>query len=196
MNNLKVLKNILAVVIDADKQLDGGLALYRFKGLFDGLILADVIDFSSKYGELLNVALSTKRKDTAAKNIIYVRSILQSMIKDQEFEQEKLVRAQKEGDDLAIDSTCVIVTGNENKEVQLQLTNMPKKLGRPKSNNALSGAERAKKARDKKKANKLVTVNSTLSERDSILYNQMIENGFNLNSIISMAYSYSLTLDK
>ena len=190
MKDLNILKNILAVVLDADKQLENGLALYRFKGLFDDLMLAGVIDFSSQYGELLNVAISTKRRDTAAKNIIYVRSILQSTIKEQELKQEELAKIQKEADDLAIDGSCVVV----NDEL-LQLTTPVKKLGRPKSNNALSGADRAKKAREKRKANKLVTVNSTLSDRNSILYNRMIANGFDLNSIINMAYSYSLTLD-
>ncbi|MEY8215121.1 MAG: hypothetical protein RPR97_11665, partial [Colwellia sp.] len=104
-------------------------------------------------------------------------------------EQVELDKAEKKQDDLAIDSTCVTVTRNENKkEIQLQLNDIPKKIGRPKSSNALSGAERAKRARNKKKANKLVTVNSTLSESSSKLYNNLIFKGYDLERIVSMAH--------
>lgn len=196
MNNLNILKNTLGVVNNADKYLENGMPLYQVKSLFDGLVLAGTIDFDSQYGELLRVVLDTKRKDTAAKNIIYVRSILQTMIKDLEVVQAQLVEFEKKQDSLAIDSTCVIVTGNENKkEVQLQLNDIPKKIGRPKSETSLSGAERAKRARDKKKANKLVTIQSTLSMHASILYKQMIDGGYDLNSIIEIAHNQA-PLDK
>ncbi len=69
---------------------------------------------------------------------------------------------------------------------------MPKKLGRPKSASALSGAEREKRekrARDKKRKAKLVTVNSTLSQHGSELYRQMIDSGYNLNDMIANAYN-------
>lgn len=192
MNNLNILKNTLGIVNNADKYLTGGMALYQVKALFDGLVLADVIDFDSQYGELLRVVLDTKRKDVAAKNIIYVRSILQSMIKESEAEQ--LDKVQEQQDSLVIESTCVDVTRNNNSsETQLQLNDIPKKLGRPKSVNALSGAERAKKARAKKKANKLVTVNSTLSLNASHLYEQMIKEGFDLNAMIEMAHDFTST---
>ncbi|PKG85990.1 hypothetical protein CXF85_04255 [Colwellia sp. 75C3] len=59
----------------------------------------------------------------------------------------------------------------------------------------MTNAERSKKARDKKAANKLVTINTTLNKRDSELYNLMIASGFDLNKIVDMAYTYSLTLD-
>ena len=74
-------------------------------------------------------------------------------------------------------------------EVQLQLSDIPKKLGRPKSSNALSGAERAKRARDKKKRDNLVTVNVSLNLKSSVLYNQMIDSGYDLNTIIEMAHN-------
>jgi hypothetical protein len=171
------------------------MPLYKVKALFDGLVLADVIDFGSKYGEFISIVLNTKRKDVATKHIIYVRSILETMIKNQELENAQLVESQKEQDSLAIESTCVIVTSNgKSNEVQLQLTNMPKKIGRPKSENALSGAERSKRARDKKKANKLVTVNSTLSKSDSERYNRMISDGYSLSWIIDKAYAYSVSM--
>jgi hypothetical protein len=72
----------------------------------------------------------------------------------------------------------------------------PAKRGRPKSKNSLSAAERSKKSRDKKKLNNLVTINSTLSERNSILYRRMVAQGVSLNSMINMAYSYLITLDE
>lgn len=195
MNNLNILKNTLGVVNNADKCLLGGMPLYQVKSLFDGLVLADVIDFDSQYGELLQVVLDTKRKDVATKNIIYVRSILETIINDQELEKIELDKAQNKKDILAIDSTCVDVTRNENKEIQLQLTNMPKKIGRPKSANSLTGAERAKKARDKKRASKLVTVNSTLNQESSELYLVMVKSGYDLNSIIQMAHNRALLLN-
>jgi hypothetical protein len=101
-------------------------------------------------------------------------------------------KPQKGSDSLAIDSTFVDVSRNVNSsEVQLQLSNVPKKLGRPRSPNALTGAQRAKKSRDKRKANKLVTVNSMLDRESSKLYNLMIEDGIDLNAIIKMAYDFT-----
>jgi hypothetical protein len=192
MNSLTDLKRILEVVIHADREFSSGTALYQIKALFDGLVFDDIIDFTSEYGSLLKAALTAKRKDTAMKNFIFSRSCLDSLIKALEVEQVELNKAQKQQDALAIESTCVNVTSNENKETQLQLTNIPKKIGRPKLANSLSGAERAKKARDKKKASKLVTVNSTLNQGSSELYNAMVKSGYDLNSIIQMAHDHSL----
>lgn len=193
MNNLNILKNTLGVINNADKMLLGGMPLYQVKALFDGLVLADVIDFDTQYGELLRVVLDSKRKDTAMIYIIRARGCLESLIhKQQQSILDSKVKEQKQ-DDLAIESTCITVTSNgKSNEVQLQLTNMSKKIGRPKSENALSGAERSKRARDKKKANKLVTVNSTLSEHASKLYNEMIESGYDLTEIIILAHNQSL----
>ena len=197
MNNIKTLTEILTIVSYADKELAQGMALYKVKSLFDDLTLNGLVESDSVYGELIQIVLDTKRKDEAAVNIIRARSSLQVIIKSLELEQVELDKAEKQQDDLAIDSTCVTVTRNENKnknknerEIQLQLNNMPKKIGRPKSANALSGAERAKKARDKKKANKLVTVNSTLSEYTSKLYNDLLVNGYDLETIVSTAHDH------
>jgi hypothetical protein len=66
---------------------------------------------------------------------------------------------------------------------------MPKKLGRPPTGKALTNAERSKRSRDKKKTNQLVTVNASLSIYSSQLYNAMINDGYDLNSIIEMAHS-------
>lgn len=191
MTDLNILKNTLAVVIDADKQLLGGMPLYQVKGLFDGLVLAEVIDFDTQYGELLKVFIDTKRKDTAMQNLIYVRSLIQTLIKEGEEQQELLVESEKEQDDLAIESTCEVVTVSRNdKEVQLQLGNIPKKLGRPATGKALTNAERSKRAREKKKANKLVTINQTLTKHGSVLYNDLINNGHDINSILSIAHNH------
>jgi hypothetical protein len=188
MNNLHVLKNTLSVVIDADKELESGMPLYQVKALFDGLVLADVIDFDLPYGELLQNVLDSKRKDIAAVNIIRARSSLEGTIEALEIKIKAFEDAEQEMDLLSIESTCITVTSNEKQnEVQLQLNDIPRKRGRPKSVNALSGAQRAKKARDKKKANKLVTVMSTLSGSASLLYNEMILEGHDLNSIIELA---------
>ncbi len=75
------------------------------------------------------------------------------------------------------------------KEIQLQLKDMPKKLGRPKSANALTGAERARKAREKKKSKNLVTVNATLTQHASKLYNEMLNSGYDLSDIVEMAHN-------
>lgn len=191
MTDLNILKNTLAVVIDADKQLLGGMPLYQVKGLFDGLVLAEVIDFDTQYGELLKIVFDTKRKDTAMQNLIYVRSIIQTLIKEGEEQQELLVESEKEQDDLAIESTCeTIVVSRNDKEVQLQLGNIPKKLGRPATGKALTNAERSKRAREKKKANKLVTINQTLTKHGSVLYNDLINNGHDINSILSIAHNH------
>lgn len=64
-----------------------------------------------------------------------------------------------------------------------------KKLGRPKSSNPLSGAERAKRARDKKKAQNIITINATLSPEASELYRQMTESGYTLSDIITHAHN-------
>jgi len=189
MKSLKDLQQLLTIVIHADKELEQGMALYQVKSLFDNLQLNGFIDFDSQHGELIQVVLDTKRKDVAAKNIIYVRSILQTIIKEKELEQAQLVEAEREQDSFAIESTCITVTRNDKEKIQLQLNDIPKTLGRPKLANALTGAQRAKKARDKKKANDLVTVNSTLSKHASELYCQMIDSGYDLNDIIANAYN-------
>jgi hypothetical protein len=182
MNNLNELKNILAVVIDADKQLTSGLALYKFKLLFDGLVISDLIDFTTEYGQLLKIALTAKRKDVALINVIRVRSSLECTIQNlQQTILDSKVQEQYQ-DDLAIESTCELVVVPRN-------DSMPKKLGRPKTGKALSNAERCKRARDKKKTNQLVTVNASLSIYSSQLYNAMINDGYDLNSIIEMAHS-------
>ena len=195
MNNIKELQEILNIVHLADKSLLNGMPLYQIKSLFDDLNLNGFIDFDTVHGELIQLVLDTKRKDVASVNIIRARSVLQDTIKEIELEVFDFNTGQKEKDDLAIESTCDIVSVSRNdKEVQLQLNNMPKKLGRPKISNPLTGAERAKKARDKKAANKLVTINTTLSKLESELYNELISGGFDLNSIVDMAYKHSLTL--
>ena len=182
----------------ADREASIDSPLHQVKALFDGLQLDDAIDFDSQYGQLIRVVLDAKRKDVAMKNLIFARGVLQTMIKELELENIEQEKTQKAQDALAIDSTCIIVTGNIKSnfnELQLQLDNMPKKIGRPKSENALTGAERAKRARDKKKNNDLVTINSTLSKHESELYNIMISKGYDLNHIIMMAYGASPTPD-
>jgi len=193
MNNLNILKNTLGVVNNADKMLLGGMPLYQVKALFDGLVLAGVIDFDLPYGELLQNALDSKRKDVASVNIIRARSSLEGTIEALDIKIKACEEAEQEMDSLAIESTCEIISvPRNNKELQLQLDNMPKKLGRPNTGKALSNAERSKRARDKKKANKLVTVNSTLSDHASKLYNEMIESGYDLTEIIIFAHIQSL----
>jgi hypothetical protein len=190
MNNLNELKNILAVVIDADKQLTSGLALYKFKSLFDGLVISDLIDFTTEYGQLLKIALTAKRKDVAQINVIRARSSLECII--QNLQQAILdSKAQEQyQDDLAIESTCeLVIVPRNDKGSQPQLSNMPKKLGRPSTGKALTNAERSKRSRDKKKTNQLVTINASLSIYSSQLYNAMINDGYDLNSIIEMAHS-------
>jgi hypothetical protein len=195
MNNIKILQEILNIVYLADKELLGGAPLYQIKSLFDDLNLNGFIDFDTVHGELIQLVLDAKRKDVASVNIIRARSVLQDTIKEIELEEVDFVASQKDIDDLAIESTCEVITVPCNtKEVQLQLNDIPKKIGRPKLANALTGAQRAKKARDKKAANKLVTVNTTLSKLESELYNELISGGFDLNSIVDMAYKHSLTL--
>jgi hypothetical protein len=190
MNNLNELKNLLSVAYDAKKQLFGGLALYKFKTLFDGLIVTDMIDLSSEHGEQFKISLTAKTKNLAMKHIVFACSSLESTIKKLDSDQSEKYQSEKYQDVLAIESTCINVTGNNNSnKTQLQLNNIPKKLGRPRSLNASSGAERAKKSRDKKKFNKLVTVSSTLTSESSVLYNKMIESGYDLNSMINMAFN-------
>lgn len=193
MNNLNTLKKVLEVVIHADREFSVHTALYKIKGLFDGLMLDGVISSDTVHGELILTALSAKRVDKAMTSILHARGALEITIKDLESQQQKLEEEQVSLDAAAIESTCeeVIVSRND-KEVQLQLDNMPKKLGRPNTGKALSSAERSKRARDKKKANKLVTVNHTLTQETSELYNKMIKNGCDLNSIVKAAYMYSL----
>jgi hypothetical protein len=194
LNNLNELKNILAVVTEAEKNLNSGLALYKFKSLFDGVILSDLIDFGTEYGQLLTTSLTSKRKKIAHVNIIRVRSSLECTIKSLQKSILDSKAKEQSQDELAIESTCevVIVPRNDKDDLskeQLQLDNMPKKLGRPNTGKALSNAERSKRARDKKKTNKLVTVNASLSIYSSQLYNAMINDGYDLNSIIEMAHS-------
>jgi hypothetical protein len=190
MNNLNTLKKILEVVTHADREFSVSTPLYQIKSLFDALQLDGDIDFDSVHGELIQSFLSAKRVDAAMANILRSRSVLESAIKVLEQEQVELDESQKEQDSLSIESTCEVVNVTSNKkENQLKLNDIPKKLGRPKSENALSGAQRAKRARDKKKANKLVTINTSLSMHASNLYNQMIESGYDLNSIIEMAHN-------
>lgn len=195
MNNIKTLQEILNIVYLADKELLGGAPLYQIKSLFDDLNLNGFIDFDTVHGELIQLVLDAKRKDVASVNIIRARSVLQDTIKEIELEVFDFNTGQKEKDDLAIESTCDIVSVSRNdKEIQLQLDNIPKKLGRPATGKALTSAERSKRARDKKAANKLVTINTTLSKLESELYNELISGGFDLNSIVDMAYKHSLTL--
>lgn len=195
MNNIKILQEILNIVYLADKELLGGAPLYQIKSLFDDLNLNGFIDFDTVHGELIQLVLDAKRKDVASVNIIRARSVLQQAIKEIELEVFDFHTSQKEKDDLAIESTCDIVSVSRNdKEIQLQLDNIPKKLGRPATGKALTSAERSKRARDKKAANKLVTINTTLSKLESELYNELISGGFDLNSIVDMAYKHSLTL--
>jgi hypothetical protein len=207
MNSLNTLIKILEVVTHADREMSIDTPLHQVKALFDSLQLDNVIDFDSQYGQIIRVVLHAKRKNIAMKNLIFARSILQTMIKEVELENLKQDEIQKKQDSLAIESTCVTVTDNEKdtcsnaiafdfKEVQLQLNDIPKKIGRPKSSNSLSGAERAKRARDKKKANKLTTVNTTLTMHASMLYKQMIDSGYDLNSIIEMAHNQAPLGDK
>jgi hypothetical protein len=198
MKSLKILKRTLEVVIHADRESSQYTALYKIKGLFDSLVLDGAIDFNSEHGQLIRVALDTKRKTIMSKNLIGARYSLVSLIEEMELEQSEIEIIEKERDKLAIDSTCntVSVTCNSNKEVQLQLSNMPKKIGRPKSANSLTGAERAKRARDKKKANKLVNVNASLDLVASGLYKQMINSGYDLSSMVKMAYNQAPLGDK
>lgn len=207
MNNLNTLKKVLEVVKHADREFSVSTPLYKIKSLFDGLQLDGVINSDTVHGEFILVALSSKRVDKAMKNIIFARSSLDIAIKDLEAKLIKQEEKQKALDALAIDSTCIVVTDNDNiitvtdniksnlNLLQLQLDNMPKKIGRPKSENALTGAERAKRARDKKKNNDLVTINSTLSKHESELYNIMVSKGYDLNHIITLAYGASPTSD-
>jgi hypothetical protein len=196
MNNIKVLQEILNIVHLADKQITQGTPLYKIKSLFDDLNLNGFIDFDTVHGELIQLVLDAKRKDVAAVNIIRARSVLESSIKEIELEQMDFVSSQKDIDDLAIESTCEVVSVPRNdKETQLQLSNMPKKLGRPKSKSAMSSAQRCKKARDKKKSNNLVTINTTLSKHESELYNIMVSKGYDLNHIVTLAYGASPTSD-
>jgi len=74
-------------------------------------------------------------------------------------------------------------------EIQLQLDNMPKKRGRPSSGNAMSGAERAKKARLKKKETGIVHVSKSLESLEGGRYRMMLEAGLDLNSIVALAYA-------
>lgn len=74
-------------------------------------------------------------------------------------------------------------------EQQLQLDNLPKKQGRPKTGSAMTNAERSRKAREKKRASKIVTINTSLSLKASLLYSQMIDSGYDINLIIEMAYN-------
>lgn len=61
-------------------------------------------------------------------------------------------------------------------------------LKKPKSK-ALTNAERSQRARDKKKNNKLVTLNTTLNVMASTQYNQLIESGHDINEIIAYAHN-------
>ncbi|PKH86243.1 hypothetical protein [Colwellia sp. Bg11-28] len=190
MNNIKELQEILNIVHLADKSLLNGMPLYQIKSLFDDLNLNGFIDFDTVHGELIQLVLDAKRKDVASVNIIRARSTLENTIKSLEVEQVEFTEAQKKDDDLSIESTCdTIIVSRNTKEIQLQLNDIPKKIGRPKLANALTGAQRAKKARDKKKASKLVTVNTTLTPQASALYNQMLASGHDLNQIITHAYN-------
>lgn len=196
MNQIKTLQEILNIVYLADKEITQGTALYVVQGLFDDLNVNGFIDFTTQYGGLITLILEAKRKDVAAVNIIRVRSVL-----EREVEKLKGEMLEVSKDDInAIDSTCeVVVPRNEKdcpiqnpcfgKEVQMQLNDMPKLKGIPKSANSLSGAERAKRAREKKKANNLVTINSTLTMSASMLYRQMLDSGYDLNAIIEMAHN-------
>jgi hypothetical protein len=186
LNNIKTLQEILNIVYLADKEITQGTPLYKVKALFDNLNLNGFIEFSTNYGELIQLILDTKRKDVASINIIRARSILESTIEALKAKDLKLAEIEKKGDDLAIDSTCITVTSNE---IQLQLNDMPKKLGRPKLVNALSGAARAKRARDKKKEDKRVTINFTLSRDATRLYKLMEKGGYDLNDIVANAFN-------
>lgn len=75
----------------------------------------------------------------------------------------------------------------DSKEIQLQLDNMPKKRGRPNTGRAMTGAERAKRARDKKRRTAFVTINKTLGDRQSTRYREMLESGLNLDAIVDLA---------
>lgn len=192
MNNIKLLQEILNIVHLADKEITQGTPLYKVKALFDDLNLNGFIEFSTDYGELIQLILDAKRKDVAAVNIIRARSVLQDTIKRLEAQQIKLDEEQQEKDDLAIESTCeVISVPRNNKEVQFQLNDMPKKLGRPSTGKALTNAERSKRARDKKKSNHLVTVNTTFNLHVSALYTSLLANGYDLSSIIELAHNAS-----
>lgn len=75
----------------------------------------------------------------------------------------------------------------DSKEIQLQLDNMPKKRGRPTTGTALTGAQRAKRARDKKRRTALVTINKSLGDEQSARYNKMLELGLDLDAIVDLA---------
>ncbi len=53
MNNLNTLRNILEVVVHADREFTVHTPLYKIKALFDGLQLDGVIEPSSIHGELI-----------------------------------------------------------------------------------------------------------------------------------------------
>lgn len=72
---------------------------------------------------------------------------------------------------------------------QMQLDNVPKKRGRPKKEGALTPAERAKRARDKKKALAKITINSTIGDTQSARYEHLKSLGLSLNDIVDIAYS-------
>jgi len=186
LNNIKTLQEILNIVYLADKELNQGATLYSVKSLFDDLNVNGFIEFSTNYGELIQLILDAKRKDSAAINIIRARSILENTIAKLKTQQVELSELEREQDALAVDSTCITVTSNE---IQLQLNDIPKKLGRPKLVNALSGAARAKRARDKKKEDKRVTINFTLSRDATRLYRLMEKGGYDLNDIVANAFN-------
>ena len=191
MNNIKTLQEILNIVYLADKELTQGATLHSIKSLFDNLNLNGFIDFDTAHGELITLVLNAKTKSVAAVNIIRARSVLELLVKTLKSEQVVILEQESKRDDLAIDSTCITVTSNE---IQLQLNDMPKKLGRPKLVNALSGAARAKRARDKKKEDKRVTINFTLSRDATRLYKLMEKSGYDLNDIVANAFNQTPVL--
>lgn len=189
MNDLNTLKKILEVVIHADREFSISTALYKIKGLFDALMLEGVVTSDTEYGDLILTALEAKRVSKAMQHIIFARASLESAIEALQAKLDSEQAAQKELDKTAIESTCVDVTRHE-KETQLQLENIPKKLGRPSTGKALTSAERSKRARDKKKANKLVTINQTLNAHSSALYKHLLSNGHDMNSILVIARNH------
>jgi hypothetical protein len=187
MNKIKNLQEILNIAYLFDRRSINELPLYKAKFLFDDLVVNDFIDFDSDYGKQIRIVLDSKRKDDAMIAGIRAIACLENTIKTLELEKTELDKVEKQQDDLSIDSTCITVS-RDVKEIQLQLNDIPKKIGRPKTNNALTGAQRSKKSRDKKKAKNLVFINTALSQLESAHYNELLAKGFDLNDIISLAY--------
>jgi hypothetical protein len=187
---MNTLERILDILIHADREISSATPMYKIKALFDDIIFDNYLEYDSEHGQLIKLALDSKRRDDLSKNIIRARHSLTSSLERYYIKNQELEEIQKSQDLLSIDSICTTVSVTSefnNNEIQLKLNDTPTPLGRPRLINALSGAQRAKKARDKKKSNNVVTVNCSLNQEASAIYTQMIEDGHDLNSIVFMA---------